>query len=733
MLVTLAALIIHLAAAAPDPPAVRVVLPSSNADITVSASADEAVGSAARELEAGQFDKAGRAFRALADAGGGASLRYYEAVAWYEAGQLHRASTAIQQALTGDPDSGPALSLSGLILADLGQGDRALQVLERASERANQLGDAQLLARVRVNQGLIALDRGEPRRAVDRFGAARTSAQSAGDAALVEIAAENLATAESRLAGGSGGDMLSRVADRLRAGDVDAARSAIVRPSEGDRRGAARALLADAAVDRAEGRLDDANVKTRRALHLAREGGLVRETAAALAQIGGLYLLAGRFSLALDTLQEAVGTVAGTSLRVQELSYRIEAGRVAIRLGQSEQARDQLDVALVVAEQVHDPIASVRIGELRGHLAEADGETDQASEGLAAAYEGYRKRGYHADAARVASDLVAHHAGRSEDQRTAWERRAIEAFASTGDAAGPAHVRVAAGLGYARRHELAAALKAFAEAARLAEALQTGRGAQIASHARANAAEALKALGHDEEQVARLAADSDLGAALRAHERFGEAEQHYRDGLVEFEGGDYRKARYAFQRAMDAFTRIEEAGLVARARRGRGWSARNEAIRLPPAEAHPLFDLARGDGAAVDDLQLQAKAAVGGALASAELDRREANEKLLDASELAESVGLTDEAIQCLAELSERLDSLDARHEVVRRVLALRPDAPEAVHAAYSLAVDAYNLDDYALALELSTEILPHAGGLRDPIEAVRAAAEEQLSSTSEP
>jgi tetratricopeptide (TPR) repeat protein len=732
MMVLLLALLPWIAAAV-DPETAQVVLPSSAAEVEIAASASPAVEQAVASLRRGEFERAAVAFRGLADSGGGPSLRYHEALAWYEAGQLRRAARAIEIVLRHDPDAGAALSLRGLILADLGQGDAAREVLDRAAERARASGDRALLARVLVNQGLIRLDLGDPDAAETRFDEALLHAQAAGDPATIALCERNLATARARRGAGPGGDELDRVAARLRQGDVAGARAAVPRALDQDRRGATRALLADAAVDRAEGRLDDANVKARTALGLARDAGLVRESGAALAQIGGLYMLAGRFGQALETFQEAIGTVAGTSLRVQELGYRVEAGRAAVRLGDLRQAVAQLERAEGVAARVDDAALATRLDELRGQLLEASGQVEEGARKLAAAHSGWERLGYPADAARVATDLVALHAGRSEVERARWAAVAAAAFAKAGDRAGPAHVEVASGLGFARRGQLEPALAAFARAAKLGEGLGTARGAQIAAHARVNAAQALKALGHGDAASARLAGGPDLAAAVAAQERFSAAEGDYEAGLGAFERGDHQAARQAFQRAVTGFERLGEQGLALRARRARGWAARNEALRLDPAAASALYELALRDGEAAGDAELAAKAEVGAALASAALGRTEAPRRLLAAAERAERAGMVDEAVQCLGELAERAGPLSARHAVVRRALALSPGAPEGVHAAYSLAVDAYNDGDHALALVLVAEIGSDAGPLAEAVEAVRSAAGEAVRAAADP
>jgi tetratricopeptide (TPR) repeat protein len=704
--------------------------PDSTESITLGDDASDAVEQGRRDLEAGRFDAAGRAFRALAEAGGGPGIRYLEALAWYEGGQVRRARAALEPVLGPLDDRGEALALYALILADLGRGDEALGVLDRAAARAEASGDTALQARVLVDRGLVQLDRGALGEAERLFTAARDRAASAGDDATRELAEENLATLGVLRGGGAGGDVLSTVAAHLRDGDVEAARAAVPRPPETDRRGTVRALLADALIDRVTGAFDAAHHKLLAALGAARQGGMIRETGAVLAELGTLYSLAGRFDMALQSLQEAVGLVAGTSFRLREVAYRVEAGRAAVQLGDLQQARDQLAAAAVVAEGTEHPLGKARIAELQGQIAAEQGRVDEAAARFEEARGLYVDKGHPLDAARVATDLARLFAGRDEAARARWAALAEGHFAVGRNPAGPAHVRVASGLGFVEREQLDAALAAFLEAARLAEALDTDRGRQIAAHARENAAQALKALGHTDELADEMAQATELEAVMARQEAFSAAEARYDRAREAFDRGDHQAAREGFDGAVTAFRALGETGYAATARRGRGWASRNLALRLPPARAVPLFRQAAADGLAAGDAELQARGLVGLALSTAALDGKDAVERLTEAAEAAETAGLPEEAGRCLAEVAERAESLEARAGAARRVMELRgPGDPEAVYAMYSVAVDAYNDGDHALALALAREIAPHAGDLADSVEAVRSAAQEAMGS----
>lgn len=704
---------------------VTVTLPATDAEVVFDDDARGAVEQGMTALAAGRFDEAGRSFRALSEAGGGVPARYLEGLAWYEGGRLRMAQKATEKALSRDPQHGPALSLYGLILADLGRGSEALDVLDEATGRANLSKDRSLQARILLNQGLIDLDRGELTRARQRLTEALVAAEEAADPGIVAMAKENLGTL-SALAGeeGRGGDPMAAVTAKLRAGDVAAARASVPKPAEHDRRGQARALLADAVVDRAAGDLDAANVKLRTALGLAREGGLLRETSACLAELGTIYSLSGRFDIALQLYQEAVGLVAGTSFRLREVAYRVEAGRVAVRLNDLEQARNQLAAAAVVVKQTEDPLALARIDELKGGMESRSDRPGEAAERFESAIGVYRARGHTVDVARVYTELVSLWAGRDESKMRKAMRKALEAFSAVDNAAGPAHVKMAQGLGYARALDLDRALAAFLEAAELGEKLDTDRGRQIAAHARENAAQALKALGHTDDLADEMAKATELSGVMARQEAFQAAEAAYQRGLDAYNGGRHDAAVEAFNEAIRGFGTLGERGYATTSRRGRGWALRGLALQVGPEQAIALYGRAEQDGLAAGDAELRVKARTGGALAAAELGNKDAQKRLSAAAELAEAAGLPDQAGLAYARVAEVGDSLETRASAARRAFDLRGGADaEAVYAMYSVAVDAFNAGDADLALSLADEIAPHAGNLAEAVEAVRTAA----------
>lgn len=703
---------------------VVVTLPGSVAEVEIAESSADAVGLAYSALQEGRFEAAARAFRGLADAGGGGQARRLEAAAWYEAGQLRLAERAAQATLR-EGDDPEARIILALALIDQGKADDAPPHLTAAEALAQKQGDRRLLARCALARGVVAIDRGEWGEAGALLSVAQSHAEVAGDAGLISIIADNRNTvAAASGTGGSAGDAEGRVVARLRVGDLAGARAAVPRPPEGDRRGLVRSLLADAMVDRVSGDLDAAHTKLRTALGMAREGSMARESAAILGELGTLHALAGRHEEALALLQEAVGVVAGTSLRVRELGLRVEAARVAVRLGDLQQARDQLAVADRLAALVADPLADARRAEVRGLLADAAGDPEAATRQMESALQAYVARGHRLDEARVCTDLAGLWAGRNDGRSASWAVRGEEAFRAAGVRAGPAHVRISQGLGYVKRQLLDEALATFLEAARLGEAAGDARGQSLAREARNLAAAALKALGHTDQRADQMAQATDLTETLARRVQFEKAEADYDDALAAFQRGAYEPARSGFNRALITFNELREPSLAAIARRGRGWATRNLASRLPPEQAFLYLEEAASDGAQVGDSELRARAKVQAAFLSRDLDRRDVQTRLGEAADLAERAGLLLEASRCHAALAEVGDDLDSRAASARRALDLAGAAPgEGAYAMYGVAVDAYNAGAYRLAEELSREALPHSGHLREAVEAVLAAS----------
>jgi hypothetical protein len=80
--------------------------------------------------------------------------------------------------------------------------------------------------------------------------------------------------------------------------------------------------------------------------------------------------------------------------------------------------------------------------------------------------------------------------------------------------------------------------------------------------------------------------------------------------------------------------------------------------------------------------------------------------------------------------LSVRADlepDLAKRIPIARRAFELRGHDAIGVYAMYSAAVDAYNAEQYTLALELAEAAAPFAGALKGPIDDVRQSSRDAL------
>ena len=524
-----------LAASGAEP----LVLPATRAEIVVESDARPAVSEAFVALEARRFEEAGRLFGALSEASTSADLAYVEAVAWYEAGELRRSRRAVDQALARDAAHAPTLTLKGLVLGDQGQGDKGLAALRNAENGAGD--DLVLRGRIALNRALISMDLGLLAKADTYLGEAEGLAQRAGDADLAGRVAVNRAVLAAARGQSGGQDAFSKVHDALRRGDRAQARQALP-TAGGSRRDEVRRSLAEGAILRAEGRFDEAAAMLQSAVVSAREGGLDRELAALLAELGAVFRVGGRPALAVDPLEQAVGIVADSSFRMNEVSYRIEAGRVALAMERFEVARGHLARARETARAVEDPAAAPRIDELAGAMAAREGQMGEAESRLNKAWAAWSEGGWHADAARVSVLLVELHAQRASDSVEKTAKRSLAAFEAAGDSLGPVHVSMARGVGLARGKQWAAAMDAFVAAAAAADSVGGQRGAVLGDLARNNAAQVLVSMGQNE-QAARAATEHGLSDTVERLRRFESAKESYGSGLKSFEAGDFDAAR----------------------------------------------------------------------------------------------------------------------------------------------------------------------------------------------
>lgn len=700
-------------------PGVPVVLPGGG-EVVIATDAKSAVEDAMALLSARRFGDAARAFGALADASGDANLRYLEAVARYEGAELRPAERATQAGLARDPRNAPLWSLRGLILADLGRGEEALAAFDRGEQAA--AGDPAVMARISLNRGLVRLDRGEAslaevalRKAIDLGGVAK-------DVDLVARATDNLALVDQmRGRPATGGDTITAVSDRLRRGDVKGARAAIPATPPPDRRGAVRHQIALAGVARAEGRVSEALQRLEAAAALAGEGGLVREQAAALAQIGTILGAAGRRDAGLDKLQQAIGLVSGSSLRVNELTYRVEAGRIAVRLGDLGQADGQLAAARVAAKGNDDVLGQVRLAELEGVVAGLHGDAAKASTTLEGAIKSWDTLGYVTEAARVAADLVEQEAAAGSARLPERIKTAEALFARANDPLGPAHVGISEGLGQARRGAKAEALAAFVRAAERADAVATARAKDVAAIARQNAASLLVDGGMSSDAAAK-ASQAGLDQVVAREKSFRAAEVDFKAGIAAMDAKRWDEARDKFGAAERSLSAIGEASRAADARRARLWATFSAATDDPASQAIVVYRRVAEEASALPDPELRARATAAVGLTAHDLHQADALATLRAAGPLAEAAGLTAIAGQVWAVAATEEPKLPDRVAAARRAYDLRAGDDLGTFAMYAVAVDAYNDDQLDLAEEIAVEILPKSGKLQPKVTEVLAA-----------
>jgi tetratricopeptide (TPR) repeat protein len=700
--------------------AAQTVLPGSNLEVSFDGDATSEIEGAMADLREGAFDDAGRRLQALVDAGGGAELCRLLGLARYEAGQLALADDAVRAGLAQAPDDAGLLVLRGLVEADQGKGAAALATLGRAESAAN--GDADLRARVEVNRALVHLDRGEPDLAEAALGRAEGLLGSGADPALAAVVAADRELVMA-LRGGGATDALGAVGEALARGEVATARSALP-PAGVDRRSKVRRLLAEGAIARAEGRLDAARTTLQTAVAQATEAGLVRERAAALASLGVVYTASNRPETARTQLESALELVAGGSLRVLELSYRVEAGRAALRAGDVGGAAAHLAAATEVARSTTDAGSAARLAELTGLVAMGRKDAAGAAAAFQKAMAAFEARGAHADVARVGCAWIEAVAGADDAETARLVTRTEAAFRAAGDPLGPAHVANAEGQGRAARHDLEGAMNAFVAAATAAETSKTTRGAQVAAIARENAARTV-AEEVGSENVLAEASKWGLQELVQRRQRYVEASAAYDAAADAFEARRYADAKKGFDEAVRAFDALGEGGRAAVARRGRAWAEYNVTLPLPPGAAFPVWQRLVEEGTLLGDAELRARARGAGALAAADLGRPEALTSLTAAAAEAEQVGLRPLAGQCHAAMVKLAPTLDAKVLAGRRAFALRGGDQEGQHALYSAAYAAYQAEDYERASALCQEVLPKATG------AVRAAVEELLTAVN--
>lgn len=688
-------------------------------EITVAESAQDTVTEAQAALAAGRFADAAGLYRALAEAGGGAPARVAEAIAYYEVGDLNSAKYAAELALDAAPKDTAALNIHGLILVDGGDVTKGVEVLKAAKAAAHAAGRKASEARAQVNLGLAYLDQGDTTSALAEAEAAVALATEAGEPAVAGAAAQ----VKAAVAAFDGAD--SQVGGLLGKGQSKSARTAAEAEIAAAKtpRQELMGTLDLAAVERAEGDLDGASARLAGAAKKAREGGLVREHAAALVDLGIVQSLGGRAGVAEDTLRSAAKAAQAGGYRVVEVDARCELGLVLARKGDLAGAEAEQHAAGALLAKMQYKQGVARQAELGGVIAANKGDLATAKSALGQAAVYYAGKGRNLDAARAQTALVG--AWQQVDPGTvAGAVKTAEGyFAAAGDPLGPAHIALARALGDGRAKRLEEALAGFANAAALAEKVGGGRATALARVAREDAAATLVMLGHDKD-LATLASQAGLGDLVKREQSMQTATARYDAGLTAYGAGHYDEARAAFKDAATAFDAMGEKDYAARSRRSAGWSGYNALVVTPVAKALPSWQSLVEETAKLEDPELYARTYGAAVMASVSQKVAGLDQRLDECTRLAEKAGLAEVGARChgaLAEADGR--ELKDRAAHAKAAFHLDPDGVAGAYALYSVAVDAYNAGDNALAVELGTLARPHAGKLGPAIDEVVKAA----------
>lgn len=687
-------------------------------EVVVAADAKDTVTQADAALRAGRFAEAAGLYEALAEAGGGAPARLAQAVALYELGELNGAKRAIDAAVKAAPKDPAVLNVQGLLLVDGGEVARGVKVLQAAKAASRSAGRPASEARASVNLALAYVDLGDAKAAGAEAEAAAALAATAGDPALV-AAAKDAAGLVAALGGTDSalGALLGKGQTASARTQAESAVAAAKTPRQ-----ELVAALGLAAVERAEGRLDEASSRLASAAKKARESGLVREHAVALVDLGLVQSLGARGAVAEDTLRAAARAANAGGYKVVEVDARCELGLVLIAREDlaGAEAEQRAAGALLADMQYSQGVA--RQAELGGLLAARRGDlaTAKTALGKAAAY--YSGKGRNLDAARAQTALAGAWQQVEPAGADASARQAEAYFAAAGDKLGPAHVKLARALGDGRAKRLREALAGFAAAAEAAEKVGGGRATVLARVAREDAAATLVMLGHDQD-MARLASEAGLGDLVAREEKMSAAAARYDAGLTAYTAGRFEEARSAFAGAQADFEGMGEKELALRARRSAAWSSYNALVTVPPAKALPSWQALVAETGKVEDPELYARAYGAAVMVSVAQKQPDLGARLRECTNLAEKAGLGDVGARCHGALAETPGAdLAERARHAREAFRLDGAGSAGVYALYSVAVDAYNADDNALALELATLARPKAGALAAALDEVIAA-----------
>lgn len=687
-------------------------------EIVVAANALETVTEARAALAAGKFAAAADLYGSLAGAGGGVQARVGEAIALYELGDLRAARKAIDAGLLLTPNEAGALNVLGLIQVDSGALSEGITTLEAARKRAAEQGRKGTEARAVINLALARVDQGDAAKAAIEAETALAIATDVGDAELIRAATG----AKSALAGLSGGD--KGVGVLLGTGQTGTARKSAEASFAAavTKRQKLGATLDLAAVDRAEGRMDEASRKLTDAASQAREAGLVREQALALVDLGLVQGLVGRAGPAADTLRSAAKLAKGAGYRVVEVDARCELGFNLVRSNDLSGAEAEQRAAGTLLAAMDYPLGNARQAELGGLIAGRKGDTATARAALGRATEFYQGKGRYLDAARAATELTGALQTTDEAAAAVAAKNAESLFSKAGDSLGPAHVALARALADGRAKRLEPALLGFARAAELAEAVGGGRGATLARVAREDAAATLVMLGHDAD-LAALASKAGLGDLVKRQESMSAAGSQYDAALVAYNAGRFDEAQRTFSAARTAFDALGEVEYALRARRSAAWSAYNGLVSKPATVSAPGWKSLVEETAKVEDPELYARAYGAAVAADHQVGGKDLSARATECIRVAGKANVGDVAARCHGVLAELDGDLGVRADHAREAFRLDVYGSSGVYALYSVAVDAYNAGDSSLATELATLAKPRAGSLAPVIDEVLLAA----------
>lgn len=687
-------------------------------EIVVATDAQDTAAQAQAALVAGRFVEAAGLYQALAEAGGGAQARLAQAVALYELGELNGARRAVDEAVRLEPKDPAVLNVLGLLQVDGGSVKKGVETLKASKAAARSAGRKGSEARAGVNLALAYVDLGDATTAAAEAKAAAALATEIGDTDLATAAHD----ASDLVAALGGTD--TEVGALLGKGQTATARShaeAAVAAARTPRQELV-ASLALAAVERAEGRLEDAGVRLGAAAKKAREQGLVREHAVALVDLGLVQSLGARGAVAEDTLRAAARAANAGGYKVVEVDARCELGLVLVAREDLAAAEVEARAAGVLLADMQYSQGAARQAELGGVLAARRGDlaTAKSALGKAAAY--YAGKGRNLDAARAQTALAGAWQQGEPGGADAAGKQAEAYFAAAGDKLGPAHVKLARALGDARARRLPEALAGFAQAAAAAEKVGGGRATALARVAREDAAATLVMLGHDQD-LAKLASEAGLGDLVAREESMRAAATRYDTGLAAYTAGRFDDARVEFAAAQGAFDSLGEKELALRARRSAAWSAYNGLVAVPTAKALPSWQALVVETGKVEDPELYSRAYGAAVMVSVAEKQPDLGARLRECTNLAEKAGLGDVGARCHGALAEAEGvDLAERATHAREAYRLDPNGTAGTYALYAVAVDAYNADDCKLATELVTLGRARAGKLQSAFDEVSAA-----------